>query len=124
MTPATGDAVTAPQLVGREDELAAIGTFLDAVARGPASLVLSGPAGIGTTTLWRALLADARHRGYRTLETRAVEAEAQLAFGGLTDLLGGSVDEVLGRLAPAAPTGSTLADRLDSEYLRAISRSW
>jgi hypothetical protein len=35
------------------------------------------------------------------METRAVEAEAQLAFGGLADLLDPSVDEVLDRLPPA-----------------------
>jgi DNA-binding CsgD family transcriptional regulator len=90
-----------PALIGREAEHAAVATFLDAIAQRPAALVLTGPVGIGKTTLWRALLADARRRGYHTMETRAVEAEAQLAFGGLADLLDPSVDGVLDRLPPA-----------------------
>jgi DNA-binding CsgD family transcriptional regulator len=90
-----------PALIGRETEYSAAATMLDAAARGPAALVLTGPVGIGKTTIWRTLLADARRRGYRTMETRAVEAEAQLAFGGLADLLDPSVDEVLDQLPPA-----------------------
>jgi DNA-binding CsgD family transcriptional regulator len=87
--------------IGRDAEHAAGVAFLDAAARGPAALVLTGPAGIGKTTIWRSLLADARRRGYRAMSTRAVEAEAQLAFGGLTDLLDPSLDAVLDRLPPA-----------------------
>jgi DNA-binding CsgD family transcriptional regulator len=95
------DAAGAQALIGREAEHAAASVFLDAVARGPMALVLSGPVGIGKTTIWRALLDDARRRGYRTMATRAVEAEAQLAFAGLADLLDPSVDEVLDGLPPA-----------------------
>jgi len=87
--------------IGRETEHAAGARFLDAAARGPAALVLTGPVGIGKTTIWRTLLADAHRRGYRTMETRAVEAEAQLAFAGLADLLDPSIDEVLDGLPPA-----------------------
>jgi DNA-binding CsgD family transcriptional regulator len=90
-----------PALIGRDREYSAAATLLDAAALGPAALVLTGPAGIGKTTIWRAMLADARSRGYRTMETRAVEAEAQLAFGGLADLLDPLVDGVLDRLPPA-----------------------
>ena len=96
-----GDSNEMPALIGRETEYAVAATLLDAAARGPAALVLTGPVGIGKTTIWRTLLADARRRGYRTMETRAVEAEAQLAFGGLADLLDPSFDEVLDRLPPA-----------------------
>lgn len=88
-------------LIGRETEHAATSTFLDAVARGPMALVLTGPVGIGKTAIWRALVDDARRRGFRTMETRAVEAEAQLAFAGLADLLDPSVDDVLDGLPPA-----------------------
>jgi DNA-binding CsgD family transcriptional regulator len=90
-----------PALIGRDREYPSAAALLDASARGPAALVLTGPAGIGKTTIWRTLLADARGRGYRTMETRAVEAEAQLAFGGLADLLDPPVDEVLDGLPPA-----------------------
>jgi len=91
----------APAPIGREAEHAAGVALLDAASRGPAALVLSGPAGIGKTTIWRALLTDAGRRGYRTMSTRAVEAEAQLAFGGLADLLDPSLDEVLVQLPQA-----------------------
>jgi DNA-binding CsgD family transcriptional regulator len=90
-----------PVPIGREAEHATGAAFLDAVSHGPAALVLTGPVGIGKTTIWRAVLADARRRAFRTMETRAVEAEAQLAFAGLADLLDPSVDEVLDGLPPA-----------------------
>ena len=88
-------------LIGRDPEYSTATTFLAAAASGPVALVLTGPVGIGKTAILRTLLVGSRRRGYRTMETRAVEAEAQLAFGGLADLLDRSVDEVLDRLPPA-----------------------
>lgn len=67
--------------------------MLRRAAIAPAGLLLTGPAGIGKSTLWHAAMAEARGRGFRVLETRAVEAEAQLGFGGLADLLGEIDDE-------------------------------
>ena len=87
--------------IGREAEGAVMEEFLDRAASGPAALVLSGQAGIGKSTIWRAGIADARRRGYRTLVTRAVEAEAELAFAGLADLFATSFDEVADRLPVA-----------------------
>ena len=87
--------------IGREAEGAVIEEFLDRAASGPAALVLSGQAGIGKSTIWRAAIAAARRRGYRTLVTRAVEAEAELAFAGLADLFATSFDEVADRLPVA-----------------------
>src|SRR5215207_10310364 len=66
--------------IGREAEAAVIGAFLDRAATGPAALVLTGPAGIGKSAVWRAGIAEASRRGFRTLVTHAVEAEAELAF--------------------------------------------
>ena len=100
MTPRAGDSGQVPALIGREAEHAAAAALLEAAARGPAALVLAGPVGIGKSTILRALLVEARRRGYRTMETRPVEAEAQLAFTGLVDLLDPSVDDVLERLPP------------------------
>ena len=88
-------------LIGREREHATVATFLDRAAQGPAGLVLVGPAGIGKSSIWRQALEDAAGRGFRVLETRAVEAEAQLAFGGLADLLNDPFDEVARTLPPA-----------------------
>lgn len=101
MTSLAGGSEGSAPPIGRDAEHAAGIALLDAASRGPAALVLSGPAGIGKTTIWRTLLADAGRRGYRTMSTRAVEAEAQLAFGGLADLLDPSLDEVLARLPEA-----------------------
>jgi hypothetical protein len=39
-------------VIGREAELHAVAAFLDALAAGPAGLLLEGEAGIGKTTLW------------------------------------------------------------------------
>jgi DNA-binding NarL/FixJ family response regulator len=84
----------ATEIIGREDELAAIEAFLSEVERGPAALVLSGEAGIGKTILWEAGLEVARDSSNRVLTCRGVEAEASFAFAGLSDLLAGIVDEV------------------------------
>jgi hypothetical protein len=47
-------AVTARQLVGRDEELGAIVWLLDVREDLPGALVLSGEAGIGKTTVWLA----------------------------------------------------------------------
>jgi DNA-binding CsgD family transcriptional regulator len=88
----------ADEPIGREAERAVIGAFLERAATGPAALVLTGPAGIGKSTVWRAAIAEARRRGFRTLTTRAVEAEAELAFAGLADLFDTSFDTIADRL--------------------------
>jgi DNA-binding CsgD family transcriptional regulator len=83
------------QLVGRRQELAAIEAFLEAVADGPASLVIEGEAGIGKTSLWRAGVERGRGRGFRVLLARPVGAEVRLSFAGLGDMLNEVVDELL-----------------------------
>ena len=95
--------------LGRETELGVVAAFLDRAASQPSALVLTGPAGIGKTTVWRAAIAEARRRGYRVLVTRAVEAEAELAFAGLADLLGTSFDDVAGALPEAQRVAMAVA---------------
>ena len=51
------------EVVGREQELAAVAAFLDEAGELPAALVLEGEAGIGKSTLWRAGVEHARERG-------------------------------------------------------------
>jgi hypothetical protein len=92
--PLAGSGV-APGPLGRDAEQATISAFLEAVAGGPIALIITGPAGIGKTTIWQALQDGARRLGFLTMETRAVEAEAQLAFAGLADLLDPRIDDVL-----------------------------
>jgi DNA-binding CsgD family transcriptional regulator len=87
------------EIVGRDEELAALHAFLGRGDDGPRALVLEGEAGIGKSTLWLAAVDAARERGYRVLASRPSEAEQGLAFVGLGDLFDGVVDEVLPALA-------------------------
>jgi DNA-binding CsgD family transcriptional regulator len=75
------------ELLGREQERAAIEGFLDRSSVGAESLLLEGEAGIGKTSLWREALRLAESRGIRVLACRAAEAEAKLSFSALADLL-------------------------------------
>ena len=88
------------EVIGREEELGAVEAFLADMERGPAALVLSGEAGIGKTILWEAGVEQAAERFGRVLSHRSVQAEASLAFGGLSDLLSPVLEEVLPSLAP------------------------
>src|SRR5688572_31205961 len=74
-------------VVGREREIAEASGFLDEAAERPRGLLLVGEAGIGKTTIWHAVIEEAAGRGYEVLQARPSEAEAELAFAGLTDLL-------------------------------------
>jgi DNA-binding CsgD family transcriptional regulator len=82
--PATPDAP-----LGREAELDAIDGFLTAVeeASAPAALILVGEAGIGKTILLRTAAARAAGRGWETLRAAPAEAEWELTYAGLADLL-------------------------------------
>jgi len=83
--------------VGRGSELAEVERFLVASEAGGA-LVLCGEPGIGKSTLWEAGVDLARSRGFVTLCARASEAEAQLSFAGLADLLEAVDPDLLGEL--------------------------
>jgi hypothetical protein len=85
-------------VVGRTSELAAFPPFLEAIAGGPAAFVLAGDAGIGKTALWLAATTMARERGYRVLSCRPAEAEMQLPFSALGDLLDEIGEGTLGQL--------------------------
>lgn len=88
------------EIVGREEELAALGAFLGKVPEGPAALVLEGDAGIGKSTLWLAGVERARAGGFRVLSSRPAEPEQGLAHVGLSDLFDDVLDDVLPALAP------------------------
>ena len=76
-------------IIGRDDEIRAVSTFLARLADGPRALVLEGSAGIGKTTLWQSGVAAARQSGHTVLVTRAGESEARMSYAGLGDLLAG-----------------------------------
>jgi predicted ATPase len=109
------------EILGRETELDVTHALIDRVPlRG--GLVVVGAAGIGKTTLWEAGVAAARERGMQTLSARANQAETQLSFTGLVDLLDGVDTTALGLPAPqehalavallrAEPSGATPEDR-------------
>ncbi len=80
-------------VVGRDRELAVLRSFVDEM-EGAAALVLEGAAGIGKTTLWRAVVDHAAARR-RVLAARPAAAEARLSFSALADLLRPVLDEAL-----------------------------
>jgi len=88
---------------GREAELDAVERFLDATERSDlpnAALVLEGAPGIGKSVIWREAITRARQRGVRLLSSRPAEAEANLSYSGLADLVDPAYDEVRDDLPP------------------------
>src|SRR5690348_16238150 len=87
------------EIVGREEELAAVRELFEDVLPGPALLALEGEAGIGKTVLWRAGVEEARSRGFRVLASQPAEAEQGFAHSGLADLF----EPVRGEVLPLLP---------------------
>jgi len=85
-------------IVGRATERRRVVEFLDAIADGPVALLLEGEPGIGKTTLWADGVAAASERTYHVLSCRPAEAETQLGYAALGDLLDGVPEAVLGEL--------------------------
>jgi DNA-binding CsgD family transcriptional regulator len=67
--------------------------FATGARAAPAVLALEGEAGAGKSTLWRAGVEAAADTGHRVLRTEPAEAEADLSFAGLSDLLTGVLPE-------------------------------
>jgi DNA-binding CsgD family transcriptional regulator len=115
-------AITAADVVGREEELAAIAGFLEA-GRRPCAVVVEGEAGIGKTTVWRAAVEHAAGVGFRVLRARPAESEARLAFSSLADLLEEPVAEVLADLPEPQRRALEAALLLDDAGGRADRRA-
>jgi DNA-binding CsgD family transcriptional regulator len=96
----TSNGNGASSTLGREEEVAALEEFLDAVPFGPIAFCLEGEAGIGKTVLWKEGLNIAAGRGWRVLSCRPAPSETSLAFAGLGDLLSATLDEALPALPP------------------------
>lgn len=95
MTPAVDT-----EIVGRETELARVGAFVEATDhRISRVMVLEGEPGIGKSTVWLDGVQHARELGLRILLSRPAEAEGDLAYVGLGDLLDDVIDEVLPELS-------------------------
>jgi DNA-binding CsgD family transcriptional regulator len=76
-----------------------VGRFLAPGAAGRV-LVVCGEPGIGKSTVWEAGAGLARSRGFAVWCARASEAEAQLSFAGLADLVEAAGAGVLAGLPP------------------------
>jgi DNA-binding CsgD family transcriptional regulator len=85
LAPSTPGIGPATEVIGRDEELAAIDRFL--ATRSTRALALQGPAGIGKTSLWSAAVARARARGRQVLCARPAAVEAHLSFSVLGDLV-------------------------------------
>jgi predicted ATPase len=105
---------TPSEIVGREAELAVVATFLDRAKEAPAGLLLSGPAGIGKSTIWREAQTAAAQRGFRVLLVRGAEAEAKLPFAGLISLLDPVAELVLPPLPEVQSSALAVAMRRTS----------
>ena len=103
-------------VIGREELFSAAGEQL---TRG-GSVLLHGPAGIGKSTVLRALAAEYGAGARRVLRCSATESESHLPFLALADLLGLVLDEVSGRLPVAQRTAleSALTGRGESTLQR------
>ncbi len=92
--------------MGRAAELARAAEVIATVQAGQPWLVtIEGDPGVGKTALARHCLAQAEGTGLRVLSARADQAEADLDFG-LVDQLLRAAGRVSRRVGPAAGTGS------------------
>jgi DNA-binding CsgD family transcriptional regulator len=110
------------EVIGRDEELAALAAFLDErrPGEGPSALVCQGEAGIGKSTLWLAGVAAARGRGLRVLSSRPAEAERALVHAALGDLFDGVLDEVLPELTAPRRRALEIALLVDDPAGRAV----
>ncbi len=77
----------APALVGRETEFAELEAGLRRAVEHGGAFLITGPPGIGKTSLLNAVAAEARSRGYNALAVTGLECEAQFPYAGLHQLL-------------------------------------
>lgn len=85
------------ETIARESELSQLRGFVLGEAPERA-LVMSGPPGVGKTTLWEAAVSMAREGGLGILRARAAEAETSMPFATLSDLFDGVGAEILARI--------------------------
>jgi DNA-binding CsgD family transcriptional regulator len=97
--------MTAVPLVGREKESRRIADLLEGVPKQGAALLVHGEAGVGKSALLADAADQASRRGMTVLSTMGVQAEANLAFAALHQLL-----------QPLLP----LAERLSATHRTAI----
>jgi DNA-binding CsgD family transcriptional regulator len=88
------------ELLGRVRELEEVDLFLHSLPGGLRSLALTGPAGIGKTSVWLEARARAAARGFRVMSAQPAQIEQSLSFAGLADLFAGLPEEMFQSLVP------------------------
>jgi DNA-binding CsgD family transcriptional regulator len=79
--------IATPELLGRDHEIAVLRDVIDHAQDRGAVLVVRGEAGIGKSSLIATAVREATDRGMLTLSTSGVQAEADLPFAGLHQLI-------------------------------------
>jgi hypothetical protein len=87
------------QIVGREHEIDVLFAAIDAAMSAGCAIAICGEPGIGKSVLIDAAARYGRDRGHLVLQTTGVEAEYQLPFAGLHEL----IRPVLGTADTLAP---------------------
>ncbi|MBL8928078.1 MAG: AAA family ATPase [Pseudonocardia sp.] len=100
------------RLWGREDEIELMNRLAAGVGEAAGGVVIVGEPGIGKSSLWAYGMAVLRRTGARVLATTCAEAESEMPYAGLDDLLGPLLDGY-GSLLPAGQRAA-----LDSALLR------
>jgi len=98
-----------PTVIGRDGELRQAAAYLERIKGGPASLLVNGDPGVGKTTLWETVVADAQREGFRVLQASGSQADSGLTFSGLTDLFAEVTDAELEDLPPQQRTALAAA---------------
>ena len=83
----SGEITIVEGMVGRHEDVAWIGAFVDTMVSSGGSVLLSGDAGIGKSTLLDAAAGEARRRGVQVLRAEGAEFESDLSYSMLNQLL-------------------------------------
>lgn len=103
-------------LWGRDGEIELMDRLADRTPAAAGGLLLVGEPGIGKSSLWTHGVAALRRTGVRILATTCVEAESEMPYAGLDDLLGPLLDQYAATLPPpqrAALDGALLRGHTD-----------
>jgi DNA-binding CsgD family transcriptional regulator len=82
------------RLIGRDRELAILGSLLDEAAADGATLLLTGEPGVGKTALLAAAAEMATTAGFEVIRGGGVEYETDVSFAGLHQLVGPLLDDL------------------------------